>query len=627
MSDADFLVRDEVPHVPGNPFLDLIARRVEEIVGGINFVVLATMTVVVFLGVVSRYVFNDAFSWTEELAIWGFTWLIFVGSALGIRGNRHVSVDFLAPRLSGQPRAIVLFLRDTLIALAVVALTFSGYELASRVGGVSITLQWPNALRYGVIPAAGLVALLFLLLARTDRRGLIRQACAIAAAGALYLLVRDHALSPFQDVSPSLLMAIVFFVTMALGVPVAFCMFLGAFLTTWSAGLLPAPALIQNMVAGSSKFILLAIPFFLTSAYLLNIGGLSARLIDFASALFGHLRGGLAQVNVFNSVLVGGISGSSGADAASDAKILIPEMTKRGYDPAFSCAVTSISSILPNILPPAIAMLVYASVTNVSVAQLFMAGVVPGLLIAAVLMVMAYIISRRRGYQGATKRAPLRVVGRTFLRALPALAIAIVVLGCIRFGITTATEAGVMALVWALVLGKFVFREYDWKELYSSLVECSVDAAMIGFLIASSVPFAWVLVAEGVPQTIVGWASEGGYGPFGLLVILNIVLFGAGMFLDLTPAMLIVAPLFLPLMTAAGIDPIHLGIIMIINLQLGGVTPPVGILVFISAQITKVAPYRVFREVTPFLIAVLATLAVICAFPILALGLWDLVGG
>jgi tripartite ATP-independent transporter DctM subunit len=234
------------------------------------------------------------------------------------------------------------------------------------------------------------------------------------------------------------------------------------------------------------------------------------------------------------------------------------------------------------------------------------------------------MISVRRGYEGASARAPVSRIWKTFVDAMPALVIVVIVLGCIRFGITTATEAGVMALVWAFVLGKFVFRAFGWRKLYHSFVSCSMDTALIGFLIAASVPFAWVLIAEGIPQQFVELAKTSASGPVGLLVILNGVLLLAGLFLDLTPAMLIVVPLFLPIMVAAGIDPIHLGIIMIINLQLGGVTPPVGILVFISAQIARVQPQAVFKQVMPFFLTVIGVLALICTFPSLSLGLWDL---
>ncbi|MCK0753315.1 TRAP transporter large permease, partial [Chromohalobacter japonicus] len=467
----------------------------------------------------------------------------------------------------------------------------------------------------------------FLLARDADNtRTLVRNFLALVIAGLLYLGLDHGLLAPLQGVSPSLLMLVAFFVALGVGVPVSFSLMFGVFLANSASFILPAPAIVQNMVTGSTKFILLAIPFFLSTGYLLNLGGLSTRLIDFASSMVGHLRGGLAHVNVLNSLMVGGISGSSSADAASSTKILVPEMVQRGYSPAFSCAVTASSAILPNVVPPAIAMLVYASVANVSIARLFMAGILPAILCAGVLMGVSYLISVRRQYQTATARAPWSDVWRSFLRALPVLVITVGVLGGIRFGIITATEAGVIALIWTFVLGKFVFREYGWKKFYRAFAECGTDAALVGFLIAASVPFAWVLIAEQVPQEIVAWASTIVDGQLGLFIILLVVLAAAGMFLDLTPAMLIIAPLFLPMMTNAGVDPVQLGIIIIIVLQLGGVSPPVGLLVFISSQIAKVSPSAVFRAVVPFIAGAMVVVVLLCLFPFLTVGLWELWG-
>ncbi|SHN12817.1 TRAP transporter, DctM subunit [Roseibium suaedae] len=621
----EVLASNKIQRDPATSRSAMLLNGVLSAGGFLNVAILLAMIVVVFFGVIARYAFNSGLPWIEEFAIWCFTWLIFLGAALGVANDRHVAMDMLAEGIGGAPRSILYFARDTFTALTLVVLLLAGYKLSAMIGGTNAALQWPNALRYGVIPVSGAIGLISLTLRIAIQSGLLRSIACVTTGFALYALMQYPALSPFSGMSASLVIITVFFATLALGVPVAFCMVLGAFATTWSGGLLPPPAMIQNMVAGSTKFILLAIPFFLTAGYLLNLGGLSSRLIDFAAACFGHLRGGLAQVNVFNSVLVGGISGSSGADAASTTKVLVPEMVKRGYSPEFSCAVTAVSSILPNILPPAIAMLVYASVSNVSIAQLFVAGIVPGLLIAVGLMIVNYIIARRRGYEKASARAPLGVIGKTFVRALPALVIAVLVLGCIRFGVTTATEAGVVALVWAFILGKFVFRECSWRQIYDALVDCGIDAALIGFLIAASVPFAWILIADGLPQDLISWARSGDFGPVVLMLILIAVLFIAGMFLDLTPAMLIAAPLFLPLMASGGFDPIHVGIVMIIVLQLGGVTPPVGILVFITAQISRTRPAAIFREVLPFLVAVAFALALVASLPLTTLGLWKII--
>jgi tripartite ATP-independent transporter DctM subunit len=608
---------------PGAGAIVRLRSVLEEILGAGIFLVLCAMTITVFAGVVSRYVFNNSFSWTEELAIWGFTWLIFLGAAVGVARNSHIGVELIPVPRSDTGAFVFLAVRQAITAFTLLMLTSAGYTLAQTVGGVSASLQWPNAIRYSVVPVAGVVGLIFLLTREVEgeralKRNVLASGLALALWGALHLGVGDL----LRGVSPSLVITVAFFVCLALGVPVAFSLLAGVFLTTFTGGLLPSPAIVQNAISGVSKFILLAIPFFLSAGYLLNLGGMSSRMIGFASSLVGHFRGGLAHVNILNSFLIGGISGSPGADAASTTKIMVPEMVKRGYDPAFSCAVTAVGAILPNVVPPAIAMLVFASVVEVSVARLFMAGIIPGMLIAAALMVTAYVISVRRDYERAAQRAPLSRIGRTFLEALPVLFIVVVVLGGIRFGVTTATEAGVMALVYTFLLGKFVYRAYSWKAFYLNFRDCGVETATVAFLIAATAPFAWALIAEQIPQLIIGWATTLVDSRIGVLILMNLVLFVVGMFLDLTPAMLIVAPLFMPALASVGVDPVQVGIIMIIVLQLGGVTPPVGILVFISAQIAEVKPALIFRAVVPFIFAVAVVVLLVDSIPWLTLGLW-----
>ena len=592
------------------------------------FVILSAMSVVVLAGVISRYVFNDALSWSEEFALWSFTWLIFTGAAVGIGRGGHVAMRVLTDMLPERWQSPVALLRDLAIFLTMTVFVLKGMVLIERVGGTSPTLGLPNPLRYSIIPISGVLGAFLLLTENTEAPGvLLRRAASLVGAVALYFALEAAAPLPvISGWSQSSVMLAGFFLLMFIGTPISFCLVGSVVLTTWTGGMLPAQAVLQNAVAGAGKFILLAIPFFLSAGYLLNLGGLSGRLIDFAGSLVGHFRGGLAHVNVLNSLMLGGVSGSTSADAATTTKIIVPEMVKRGYSPAFSCAVTAASALLPNVVPPAIAMLVFASAVDVSIAQLFIGGVVPGFILAFALMVTSYIIARRRGYEAASERAPLSKIWSTFLKAFPVLVVVVVVLGGIRFGVTTATEAGVMTLFYVFLLGKFVFNAYSWGTFFRNFRECGIEAATVAFLIAASAPFAWVLIADRVPQDLVALMSDGIDSRIAVLLLMTVFLLGIGMFLDLTPAMLITAPLFMPVLAGFGVDPVQAGIVMIIALQLGGVTPPVGILVFVSAQVAKVEPGPVFRAAIPFILATLVVVVLLEIFPVLTTGLWDLLG-
>ncbi len=431
---------------------------------------------------------------------------------------------------------------------------------------------------------------------------------------------------PFPDASPSLILSLAFFGAMAIGVPIGFAMLFGAFVSTWGADLLPVVGVVHTMVGGASPFVLLAIPFFLTAGYLMNSGGLATRLIDFASALVGHFRGGLAQANVFHSVMLGGICGSSGADAASTTKILVPEMIRRGYSGPFACAVTAVGSILPSCFPPSIALLVYASIAQVSVAQLFTAGIIPGLLMCAFMMIAVHLVAKHRNYERAERRATGREMLRAGIRAAPASFLAVVILGLLRLGIMTATEVGIVAVLWSFAIGKFLYRSFTWRELYHDMVECATDSALIFFLIAVASPYAWVLLAEQMPQQVLGWVTALIHSRWQMLLVVNVMTLLAGCFLEVIPSMLIIVPLLTPLVISMGISPYHLGIIIVFNLLLAEVSPPIGILVFISASIARVPSGAVFRECLPFLAACSVGLVMITFIPWLSLGLWEVIG-
>ena len=297
----------------------------------------------------------------------------------------------------------------------------------------------------------------------------------------------------------------------------------------------------------------------------------------------------------------------------------VPEMVRNGYPAPFCCAVIASSAILPNIIPPSIAMLLFASVANVSVGKLFMAGILPGLLIAALLMVTVYVLARRHGYGHASLRPGWPSVSGPLKQAIPALMLSVLIIGGIRFGVVTATEAGVVAVIYALGIGVFYYRDLKLKEVWDGLRESSIDSAMVGFMIGVAAPFAWVLISGRVPQqflqTMVVHVNEAWL----ILLLLNIVMLIAGAFLDLTAIMLIVVPLTLPLVLQLGVDPIHFGIIVVVNLMLGGLTPPYGLLVFIPSAITGTSVQATFRAVMPMFFVLVLGLGLITYMPSISL--------
>ncbi len=576
-------------------------------------------------GVVSRYVFNASFRWTEELGQVLFIWMIFIGLLRAHRHRRHMGVGVLNS-VSGSMKSFLAFIKDFLVVYVSIFLVYGGWNVTVSIGGVSAGLGWPQAIWYIIIPITGLISLAYLILRdiEEDPRRLPASVGSVVLGAIVFYFTTFSGLIQIPETSASVIMGITFLVALVVGTPVAFAMLLSVFLATWGADLLPPAAVAQNMVVGAGKFVLLAIPLFLCAGYLMNIGGLTTRLMNLAHSLVGHFYGGLAQVNVMTSLLIGGISGSSSADAAGTSKMLVPEMIRNGYSAPFSCAVTASSAILPNIIPPSIAMLIFASIAQASIGRLFLAGVLPGILLAGALMGCVYIISKRKGYGQVSKSFSVKVFLRCLKDAAPVLVLPFMIIGGIRFGVVTATEAGAVAILWAVFLGKFVYRAYTWRELYTNLRDAAGDAAVVGFLLAVAAPFSWILIAERLPQMLLEEALRLVSSPYTMLFALNLLLLFAGTFFDLTAAILVVVPLILPIIVQYGVDPIHFGIIVIVNLMLGSVTPPVGLLVFVTASVTGTRPNDVFKAVVPFLFAMIAGLLVITYVPAVSLLLPDL---
>jgi tripartite ATP-independent transporter DctM subunit len=599
-----------------------IRSFVDDVLSHLGAAILTAIILVVLGGVVSRYVFNASFSWTEEAGLWLFTYLIFAVLPIATRRSRHIALNIVHDLLPPRGRSVVSILATATIAYTIIRLFTAGLGIASLTSGTSITLGLPAWWQYAVIPASAAVLLACQVLEALEPGGDRRVGlAAIGLAVVAWLVVDVLEVMGIESGNPAVLLGIAFVATLLLGVPVAYCMLFAAFLASDAGDLLPPAAVVHNVVVGSSKFVLLAVPLFIAAAQIMNAGGLTVRLIALARALVGHLRGGLAQVNVVTSVFFGFDSGSSTADASLLAKMTVPEMVRNGYPAPFCCAVIAASAILPNIIPPSIAMLIFASIANVSVGKLFLAGIVPGLMIAALLMAMVYVQARRMGYGHAHAAPSWRSLSSPLLMAIPALLLSVLIIGGIRFGIVTATEAGVVAVIYALATGLFFYRDLDLPAVWRGLRESSIDSAMVGFMIGVAAPFAWVLVSGRIPQGFLQFMLAHVSESWVVLLCLNALMLLAGAFLDLTAIMLIVVPIALPLVLQLGIDPVHFGIIVVVNLMLGGLTPPYGLLVFIPSAITGTSVQATFRAVMPFLAILVLGLALVTYVPAISLAL------
>lgn len=414
---------------------------------------------------------------------------------------------------------------------------------------------------------------------------------------------------------------ILLFTLFALRVPIATALLMAtAFYFGFVNTFMPKETMIQTMVASMESFPYLAIPFFTCAGVVFNYSGITTRLLDLANLLFGHMRGGMAQVNVALSAMMGGLSGSANADAAMQTKMLVPQMERLGYGRAFSTVVTAASSCITPIIPPGIILILYALVADVSVARMFAAGFLPGLLLCVVLMVTVSLVARRRGYAPSRDgRATAAEIVAQLGRSIWALLLPFGIIMGLRFGMFTPTEAGAVAVVYALFVGAVIYRELKWHHIGRIIEESVLATAGVMFLIAAANAFAAYLTWEGIPAAFSTWLLGSVSSPIVLLLVVNLLLLFIGFFFEGGSAIILMTPLLLPVATQLGIDPVHFGIVMAVNLTIAGFTPPVGTMMFITISIAKVRMEDYIREAWPFFVALVACLMLISFFPAIAL--------
>ncbi len=421
---------------------------------------------------------------------------------------------------------------------------------------------------------------------------------------------------------PIIVLVFSFIALLSIGTPVAWSISISSVLTMLvSIPFLPAFTTVsQRMGTGLDSFALLAIPFFILSGQLMNKGGIAHRLIAFAKTLVGSLPGGLALINVIGAMLMGAIAGSAMASASAMGSILGPEMEKEGYSKEFGAAVNITSATTGLIIPPSNVLIVYSLASGgVSIAALFLAGYIPGILTGLFLMLVASFWAKKKKYK-LGKRSSLKEVFKTFIDAVPSLFLLVIVIGGIVTGIFTATEASAIAVLYTLILG-FVYKEISFKTLPEILLDSSATTAVVMLLIGASMSMSWVMSFENIPQNISSTLLAISDNKIVILLIINLILLFVGIFMDMTPAVLIFTPIFLPVVSELGMDPIQFGIIMVLNLCIGLCTPPVGSVLFVGVGVAQTTIQKVMKPLLPLFLAMIVALFLVTYFPQLTLWL------
>ena len=412
------------------------------------------------------------------------------------------------------------------------------------------------------------------------------------------------------------LLVLLFVFLMVFGMPVAFSIGIPSFLFFVNSDFVPISISVQRIASATQAFPLLAVPFFVLAGNLMNVTGITSRLIGFSTLITGWMVGGLAQVSIVLSALMGGISGAAVADAAMEARILGPTMIERGFSKGYIAGIIAVGSLITATIPPSIGLILYGFVGNVSIGRLFLAGVVPGLLMAAFLMTTAYVIAKRRGYKPELAELPNR---RDVLRGLNdakwALFFPILLVGGIRFGVFTPSEAGSFAVVYALLVGFFVYRELTWRKVWEMLEQSISDIGMIMLIIMFSSMLGYAIIFQQVPQSLAMFVTGLSSEPMAILFLILGFLVICGMFVESTVIVLLLTPIFVPVIQHLGFDPVHFGILMMSVVTLGSMTPPVGVAMYTVCGLLKCPTEDYVIESLPFILAVLVLVSILAFFP------------
>ena len=418
---------------------------------------------------------------------------------------------------------------------------------------------------------------------------------------------------------------IIFFLLLCIRIPVAFAIAIGALTFFITESGIPTYIFVQKLISPTISFPLLAVPFFIMTGVIMNYAGISKRIMNLADVLVGHFIGGFAQINILMSAMMGGMSASANADAAMQSKIVVPEMIKRNYTPGFSAAITACSAIIAVIIPPGIGLVLYGFISGSSIGKLFLAGIIPGIFLSLILMITVRFLSAKQKFSPSRDtKATGKEIFIAFKNAIFGLLIPIIIVGGIRFGAFTPTEAGAIAVAYSLFVGFFIYKELTLHLIPIIINQTVIATSVILLIICAASSFGYYLTWERIPIILADFLTEFSSNAFVILLMINIFLLILGMFIEGTAALILLTPILVPIIKTYDIDPVHFGIVFILNLTIAGATPPVGTLMFTTCSISDVKIEDYIKEGYPFIIATILALLVITYFPFLSLFLPNL---
>lgn len=609
--------------LPGRPMavLAVVTRVVALLVEVPTVLALLAEVVVLFCGVVARYAFHTPLIWSDELASIIFLWLAMFGAAIAVQRAGHMRLSYLVDRLPAAGRGVAEVLTVGVPLLFCVMLMQSALDYADDQSFIeSPALAWSGLVRAAAMPVGlGVIALsAMLVLLRHRVRDLAAGGAILAVLGGVLGLAAPtlHGMGNWN--------LFVFFVLLLgagvmAGFPIAFGFAMATVAYLLVATTTPLQIVIGRMDEGMSSLILLAVPLFVLLGQLMELAGLARVLVNFLAALVGHVRAGLSYVLIGAILLVSGISGSKTADMAAVAPVLFPEMKRRGADEGELIALLAASGAMSETIPPSIVLIVIGSVTSVSIAGLFTAGLLPGLFLAVLLAFMARRSAGRENLAGVT-RAPGRAVLRAFLIAIPALLLPFVIRGAVVEGIATATEVSTIGVAYTIVVGLLIYRQFEWRRIYPMLVDTASLSGAILLIIGGATTMAWALTQSGFSQALATFMTGLPGGRWSFMAISIVVFTVLGSVLEGIPAMVLFGPLLFPIAKQVGINELHYAVVVILAMGIGLFAPPFGLGYYAACIVGRVSPEKGLRRIWPYLGALLAGIVVIALVPWLSTG-------